>query len=936
MAPRGRGLSPLWRALFLLALGLYFLPTRATAQELIQEIQIHGNRRIPAETIRARIFTRAGDVYEEAALQRDFNSLWNTGFFEDVRFEREEAPKGWRVHIYVKEKPTIRAIDYKGLSSVSVSDVLDRYKERKVGLTVENQYDPTKVKKAEVVLKELLSEHGHQFATVVTEVRSIPPASVGVTFLIKEGPKVKVGNIKFEGNKNIGSKELRRAMKNLKPIGIPHSILLEGIIHRTYDATKLTEDAERVRNAYQMKGYFKALVEDPKTKVRDTGGIHIPLILKGGGKAVDITIPVEEGERYRLGGITFKGNKAIKDQRALRSLFPMKDGDIFNTDNVRKGLENLRKGYGELGYINFTSVPDTQIDDAKKLISLEIDLDEGKPFYIRRIEFVGNDTTRDKVIRRELAVEEGGIFNGRAWEFSILRLNQLGYFEQLKPEEDSERKLNEKEGTVDLTLKVKEKGKNSVGLTGGVSGLSGSFIGLNYETNNFLGLGETLRVEANIGDLERNVLFGFTEPYMFDRPLQFGFTVYARKFNYNQARQAAIQQGLPLNLPSAILDRLQNYNTSSKGFSTSLSYPLKRSLKRIGLSYSFDSTSVSVFSDASRSLFEQLAFRGIAGPAALNGVITSKLVPTYSVSTIDNPQRPHRGRSLFVGGEFAGLGGNVRYIRPIVEFKYFRPMNKDRNTLGVRLQGSFLTGYAGRVAPPFQRYYIGGDTDLRGFDVRAVSPVTFLVDKIDFPLLNPDGSAVPKDPTNLRRGFWTVPIPVQHLVFPGGDTSIISNVEYRIPIVGPVTLAVFNDFGMNFIARSSQLKVNPTQLADLNSNPFGCPVLDASFNCIGNVSLNFAPNLKVVSNTNYVPRMSTGLELQILMPVVNAPFRIYYAYKALRMNTFTTAPVEFTRDMFPVGGAGDYSYQQAVQAFGPTYRLRDPRTTFRFTVSTTF
>ncbi|MDP9264197.1 MAG: outer membrane protein assembly factor BamA, partial [Acidobacteriota bacterium] len=497
MTQRGRGSFPPWRTLFLLALALFFLPGLAAAQELIQEIQVHGNRRIPAETIRARIFSRAGDVYDEAALQRDFNSLWNTGFFEDVRFEREEAPKGWRVHIYVKEKPTIRAIDYKGLSSVSVSDVLDRYKERKVGLTVENQYDPTKIKKAEVTLKELLSEHGHQFATIVSEVRPIPPASVGVTFIIKEGPKVKVGNIKFEGNKNIGSKELRRAMKNLRPIGIPHSIFLEGIFHKTYDATKLNEDAERVRNAYQMRGYFKALVEEPKTKVRDTGGFHIPLVLKGGGKAVDITIPIEEGERYRLGSITFKGNKAIKDPRLLRSLFPMKDGDIFNTDNIRKGLENLRKGYGELGYINFTSVPDTKIDDNKKLITLEIDLDEGKPFYIRRIEFVGNQTTRDKVIRRELAVEEGGIFNGRAWEFSILRLNQLGYFEQLKPEEDSERKLNEKEGTVDLTLKVKEKGKNSVGLTGGVSGLSGSFVGLNYETNNFLGLGETLRIEAN-------------------------------------------------------------------------------------------------------------------------------------------------------------------------------------------------------------------------------------------------------------------------------------------------------------------------------------------------------------------------------------------------------------------------------------------------------
>jgi len=423
---------------------------------------------------------------------------------------------------------------------------------------------------------------------------------------------------------------------------------------------------------------------------------------------------------------------------------------------------------------------------------------------------------------------------------------------------------------------------------------------------------------------------------MFDRPLQFGFTVYARKYNFNQARQAAINQGQELNIPSAVLDQLQNYNTSSTGLTVSLGYPLKRSLKRLGLTYSFDTTSIQVFSEASRSLFEQLAFRGIAGPAALNGIATSKILTTFSFSTVDNPQRPHRGRSLFIGGEFAGLGGNVRYVRPIVEFKYFRPMNKDRNTLGVRVQGSFMTGWGGQVAPPFQRFYVGGDTDLRGFDVRAVSPVAFLVDKIDFPLLNPDGTTVPKDPTNLRRGNYTVRIPVSRLVFPGGDTSVISNVEYRVPIVGPVTLAAFTDFGLNVITRNSQLRLNPAQLADLNTNPFGCPALHASFNCVGGIPLNFGANLLAVSNTNFVPRMSTGLELQILMPVVNAPFRIYYAFNPLRMNTSTVAPVQFTRDMFPLGGAGDFSYQQALRAFGPTYRLKDPRTTFRFTVSTTF
>ncbi len=924
-------------AVFLLTPLFFFTPAASAQQPIIEEIRIHGSRRIPAETVRARIFSREGDVYSEAALQRDFSSLWNSQFFQDLRFEREESPKGYRIHIYVVEKPNIRELTYPGLSSVQLSDVLDRFKERKVGLSIESQYDPTKIKKAEVVLKELLSEHGRQFATITTEIRPIPPSSVAVTFNIKEGPKVKVGDIKFEGNKNVGGRTLRRAMKNLKPIGIPRSIFLESLFSKTFDAKKLNEDAERVRDAYQQRGYFKALVQEPKTTTRDTGGFRIPLIMKGGGKAVDITMPIEEGERYKLGSITFKNMKAVTNEKALRNLFPIGDGDLFNTEHIRKGLEQLRKAYAELGYINFTPVPNTEIDDTKLEVSIAVDLDEGKQFFVRRIEFQGNTTTRDKVIRRELALEEGHTYNGRLWELSLLRLNQLGYFEQLNPEQDSVVKQNVADSTVDLTLKVKERGKNSIGLTGGVSGLAGSFIGINYETNNFLGLGETLRVEASVGSRERNLLFGFTEPYLFDRPIQFGFTVFTRKYSFNQARQQEVLTGQPLELPESILDTLQNFNQSTTGFTTSASYQLRRSFKRLGLTYSFDTSSVTVFSNASRQLFEQIAFRDISGRNSLEGVVTSKVLPSFSVNRVDSAIRPTSGYSLFAGGQIAGLGGNVKSIRPLVEFKYFRPMGrKGLNVLGMRLQGAFLTGWGGQVAPPFERFYLGGDTDVRGFDIRAVSPMVFLVDRVEFPLSNPDGRPVLKDPTNPRRGTITVPIPIRRIVFPGGDTSMVSNVEYRIPIVGPVTLALFTDVGMNFILRDSQLRLNNDQLNNLNTVPFGCPALDSAFNCTGGQLLSFDATLQAVSGTNFVPRMSSGLELQVILPVVNAPLRVYWAYNPLILNTSTTAPNQITRDMFPVGGAGDFSFQQAQSLFAPSFQLKDPRKTFRFTVSTTF
>jgi outer membrane protein insertion porin family len=616
----------------------------------------------------------------------------------------------------------------------------------------------------------------------------------------------------------------------------------------------------------------------------------------------------------------------------------MKDGDTFYRSKIAKGLENLQKAYGQLGFINFTSIPNTTFDEEKKLVFLDIDVDEGKKFLVRRIEFQGNTTTRDKVIRREIVLEEGQVYNQQYWELSIQRLNQLGFFDNLKVDDPNvtERRLNEKEGTVDLTLKVREKGKNSIGLSGGVSGLSGSFIGINYSTNNFLGLGETLAVQANVGNLQRNLSFSFAEPYLFDRPLQFGFTVYFTKFTYDQARQAAILSGQQINLPSVLQQNLQNYTQSSRGFSVNLAYPLHRSFKRVGISYSYDDSSIVALTTASQSLFNSLAFSGISGPNALNGIITSKVTPSYSVNSVDRALYPHKGSSLYAAAEIAGLGGTVRTIRPVAQYTHWIPVQKGRNTIGFHVQGSFLTGYGGVVPPPFQRFYDGGENDLRGFDIRSVSPVAFLPSSTTIQLHNPDGSIVPKNPANPLQGGYAVPIPLDQIVFPGGDLSVVANTEYRITIAGPVSLAPFLDFGVEPILRDSQLRINSGQFDLINNIVFGCPALDVGFNCVGGSKQKFSQFLSPVSGTNWTPRMSTGLELQVFLPVVNAPFRVYWAFNPLRLDTVVSAPVPITRGMFPPGAAGDYTFQLARNAFSPPFQLREPRKTFRFTVATTF
>src|ERR1700733_1624927 len=911
---------------------------------VITQIRVIGNRKIPRETVLARLFTHVGDTYDPATIERDFNSLWNTGYFENLQIAREDTPKGILLDVIVKEKPTIREINYKGLNSVSTSDVLDRFKKEHVtGFSVESPYDPTRLARAIDVIRALLAGPGKQFATGKPDVNTIPPSSVSITFNIKEGPTVKVGNITFTGNRSVPSRDLRAAMRNLRPVGIPHSIFLENIFARTYDASKLEEDTERVRRALQDRGYFRAGVADPITHIRNEGGLSFFTFRPRQGKRIDIRIPVEEGERYRLGGITFTGNTHVPNVKALRSQFPTKDGEFFNATAVGKGLENLRKAYGSLGYINFTAVPTPRPDDAKHLVYLDIEIDEGKAFTVSRIEFQGNTITRDRVIRRELLIEEGAPYNSNLWEASLLHLNQLDYFDPLKVDQDTETHPDDQTGTVSLLLKVHEKGKNSIALNGGVSGLSGTFLGLNYSTNNFLGLGETLSLQGNLGNLARSVVFAFNEPYLRNKPVSVGFQLFSRKSDYNSARNYAQVSGQS-NLTAAQQSLTQNYNQSSTGLNFSVADPIRRTFKRVGLTYSWDKSTITTFSQASANLFQTLAFRSgqIQGPNALEGIYTSSISLSYSYNKV-GPSifRPRFGTDISGAFQLAGLWGNVRYFSPVVQYKHyvavkgFRPNPDGRNTIGYRVQASYIQGFSGDVAPPFARFYSGGDNELRGFDVRAATPYAFIPVRQNITLTNPDGTPVPIQPGNFTLGNITIPIPIYRPVSVGGDIKFTNNLEYRIPIAGPVGFAIFNDFDITSVVRRSQLRQSVAGADQLNSPLYGCT---SYYNgaCQGGQSIQFINLIRPISGTNVVPRDSIGGEISAMLPIVNAPMRLYYAYNTNRLFENVQGESLITRSMFPAGGAGDYTYAEAITAYDSLLHFREPRKTFRLSVSTTF
>jgi len=915
-------------------------------QPFIEEIEFEGNRRIRRDTLQARIFSRRGDPYNEETLRRDFQALWNTQFFSDVKLKVEDGSKpGGKIIIWeVKERPVIRRIRYEGIHSVSESDILDRFKEKKVGLTVESQFDPTRIKKAEVVLKELLGEHGRQFATVTPEYENIASSNaVILIFKVDEGPKVKVGKIEFTGNHAFSSRKLIRAMRHDRPYAIPLYFTEIDVMSKTYDHDKLIEDIEvGIRGLYQDNGYFKVLVKDPILENVDTRDWRygIPLAGRTDGKAVNITIPIEEGERYFMGTLKIVSSdpdKALSLKvEALKGIFPMKEGDVFSAAKIRKALKDYESVYGQYGFIDFVPQPDTDIDNATHRVNITMKFDEGKQYYVRRIDFTGNTTTRDKVIRRELLIDEGQLFNKHAWELSILRLNQLDYFDKLEADKAAEIKRNQKDGTVDLLLKLKEKGKQSIGLQGGVSGLAGAFIGLTYQTNNFLGLGETLTLSAQVGNLQRTFMFGFTEPYLFDRPISSGFTIFSNLYKYNQAQQAALVTGQSVSVNPQYI---QNYNQNSTGFTMFASYPLRRyAFTRVGLTYGLSRTNITTYNQASDLLFTQLQYRSIAGPSALQGIVASTITGTINYNTVNNPLFATNGKRIFYSLSFQGgpIGGNVNTITNTGEFTYFHPTYHHRNAIGFRVLGAFTTGYGGKEVPPYSRFYMGGENDIRGFDIRAISPVTYIPSVFNQTITYYDNHVLGPGGFPVQRSF-TVPLVAYTITFPGGDTQMLGNFEYRIPIAGPVTMSLFMDAGTDGAARSSALKLDPTGVANIN-NQF--PLA------------NVPQQLQIAPGTNFKLRMSTGVSFTVNLPIVQAPFTIYYAYNPLRLHQTIVAPFDILNQTALTASCKSiglldplhpdrcdptilYQVQPALQNPG---RLNyfEPSHTFRFTVSHTF
>ncbi len=812
--------------------------------ERVEQVLIVGNRRIPESTILYYVQTQPNGAYNEAQVLRDYRSLLGTDFFEDVSVKIRQGETGVIVVFEVKERPLIRAIEYEGLKSFKESDVLEKFRDLRVNMTVDSPFNPARLPQARKAIKLLLDLNGRPLGRVEVETEAITSSSVKVVFKIDEGPKVRVGDIQFEGNTVLSDDELRKALELTKERG--PITLFKGL--DKYIKEKLEYDVQvNLLAKYREIGYIQARAGEPRVEIVE-GPRGFLIGFRKTEQQYYITIPIEEGDQYRYHSFTVDGVKTFNEE-AVKAAYGVREGEIVNYTALKKANEDLKKLYSTRGYLDMEAIPQIKPDPDTKLVDIAINVTEGKQYLVNRIEFAGNTKTRDKVLRREFFLEEQQPFNGRLLDLSILRLNQLGFFERIE-EKDYDVVKRPREGEADIVVKVKEKSQQSIGLTGGVSGFSGSFLGINYQTNNFRGLGQQIDVQLLAGTRSSNYLLRFTDPYFRDTRISFGLSVFNQRYRFD-----TFSFGFGTVAPE---NNVELYTRVSSGFEVSGGYPLGR-WGRAGLSYTLQTISIDNINPAIRDFaLNQLVGFTPGGDIndAENGIIRSEVKPSYSYNTKNSFYQATQGSSLFVQVPIAGgpLGGSFNQIRPFVEYQKYFPdhlLSGGRNSFAFRAQFQYvfpfgnLPGGDPQSVPFFERIFSGGEFTIRGFDIRSVSPLaitrTAALDGNGNPVIDPE-SGLPQ----ISEGL----IPV------GGDTGIVFTGEYRVPIAGPLQVTGFVDLGTSTILRKNNLRL-------------------------------FGPNtfVELLDNTNNVWRASTGAEIQFLLPVVNQPFRLIFAYNPLVLDT---------------------------------------------------
>ena len=820
----------------------------------------------------------------------DHARLWDTGFLTDLWIEVVDD-QGWpngvegkRIVFNLEERERVRIVTFEGSEKLDRGDIETALTETNNIIRSDSFLDEGRIGRVKTILGQMFAEKGYEFAEITHDVQ--PVSSLGnqkvveLTFNMTEGPKVHVQKIDFVGNVAMDDGELKGKMKNTKERYWLSFITKRG----TYKSNMFEQDADAVVAHYRDNGYIEAQVGQPELE-------YLEASEDGKNRGINLRIPIEEGERYRIGKVEYDGATVLTESGLISIFEGLIPGEFYAESEIRQSLETAREVYGQLGYYEMTGFPDLQPRtgrfadtedngngnggggengngngdgngagthdeeadeewveriDGSPIVDITVRIQEGDQYFINRINFKGNKTTHDEVIRREIQLLENGVFNTQALQYSVRRLNQLGYFEPFEETEVDVQQIEGSENQVDLTFDLTETNLNQLTFGAGISQFDGFFGQLSFQTTNFMGRGETFSIGLQSGSRVRNYNVGFTEPFVFGRPISAGVQLFSRKIQWIGA-----------------------YTEDSAGGSVTLGKPLTL-FTRLFLTYSYEATRVTdinpfFFSDTGSGPSFASANPFFADSLLVNSGgrrNVSKITPSLRLNTVDHPIFPNRGRNLSAGLELAGAGGNTKFYKPTLDGTWYFP-HTSRTTLGLRAQWSHLAAGDPLQIPVFERLWLGGEYSVRGFDIRRIGPTVSDLDPLRepgstptdlVPCANPD----PSLPSGVRC-VGVDPNSFQGRTIMGGNKSLLFNAEYQFTIAGPVRLIAFYDAG---------------QVQD-----FGRHFDLGDF------------------------KTSTGIELRFFMPMLNVPFRLIYSWNPQRDGVYNDnlQPQEARTFRFAVG-----------------------------------
>lgn len=710
---------------------LAVIPGEVSGQ--VERIVIQGNKKIENDAVMARLVTKAGDGYSADKVRQDVEALFKTGYFYDVRVERNALGADKFELIYnLVEKPSVVEIRYSGNSEVETDDLQEA-----AALKAFEILNMSKIREATEKLQKLYEDKGFFLARITPKVEPVTEGeSVKLTFDIQENDKVKVKRITFLGNRNIASGKLRGMMQTQEG-GFFSFISGSG----AYKQDAFDRDVQLLNYIYFNEGYVQVRVDRPQVYVTpDKKGIYI-------------TIRVEEGERFKVGTVDFAGD-LLFDREDLFNSVEIDGSGWYVHETLLKDLRTVQAKYGDLGYAYANVIPRTRIREKDKEVDITFEIDKGNKVYFGRINVVGNTKTRDKVVRRELQIREGELYNETRKRESLDNVKRLGFFDEVafnsKTPADSP-------DVMDLDIVVKERNTGSIQVGAGYSTYSNFIFNGQINQINLFGRGQKLGLSIDLSSNQSLFNLNFTEPYFRDTEWSLGVDGY-------RSQRA-----------------LKEYEETKAGGALRVGHPLAPYLRGY-VRYKLDDTRIDLTSFGDEDLY----------PPSGNG-ITSSLTLTLEYDKRNDRFAPTKGLYSSASLEYAGLGGDKRFTKGFFSGRFYEKLFWEfvfRNNLTY----GFVRSNVPTEEPPYNELFLlGGANSLRGYDWYSIGKRKFSQKRFDCLNKVPQPEGCP-----ARGAVLSEDEARQRAMLPfGGKQELIYQAELEFPLISEAGIkgVLFYDIG---------------------------------------------------------------------------------------------------------------------------------------------